>query len=109
MEAGPQQMPIPANNNLKRGAKISLVSLLLAIIAQFVSVYQTSYQLVSPVIPQSTVWEINRQFLFTAFVFAIACTVALLLYFYQKYWWVIIVVVLVLIAGRFMYLPPSVA
>lgn len=94
-------------NQLKKGAKVSLLILLFSIVAQFISIYQTSYQLVSPLIPQSTIWEISKQFIFTAFVLTISCIIGLVLYFYNKYLWVIILIVLTLIASRFVYLPTS--
>ena len=92
---------------LKTGAKISLIVLLLSIVGQFISIYQTSYQLVSPLIPQSTIWEISKQFIFTAFVLTVSCIIGLVLYFFDKYLWVIILVMLTLIASRFVYLPTS--
>jgi hypothetical protein len=92
---------------LKTGAKISLIVLLLSAVGQFISIYQTSYQLVSPLIPKSTVWEISKQFIFIAFILTVSCIIGLVLYFYNKYLWVIILVVLTLIASRFVYLPPS--
>jgi hypothetical protein len=92
---------------LKTGAKISLVVLLLSIVAQFISIYQASHQLVSPLIPETAIWEISKQFIFTAFILTVSCIIALVLYFYNKYLWVIILVVLTLIAGRYVYLPGS--
>lgn len=94
-------------NQLKKGAKVSLLILLFSIVGQFISVYQTSYQLVSPLIPQNTIWEISKQFIFTAFVLTLSCIVGLIFYFYDKFLWVIILVVLTLIASRFLYLPTS--
>lgn len=89
----------------KRAAKVSLLVLLLAIIAQFVSVYQTEYTLNSPLIPKTLIWEINKQFVFIAFVFTVSSVVGLIFYFYDKYLWVIILVLLTLIASRYIYLP----
>jgi hypothetical protein len=90
---------------LKKGAKVSLIALLLSIIYQFISIYQTSHQLVSPIIPPSIIWEISKQFIFTAFILTISCLIALVLYFYSRYVWVIVLAVLTLIATRFTYLP----
>ena len=92
---------------LKAGAKISLIVLLLSIVGQFISIYQTSYQLVSPFIPQGAIWEISKQFIFRAFVLTVSCIMGLVLYFYNKYLWVIMLVVLTIIASRFVYLPAS--
>jgi hypothetical protein len=94
-------------NQLKKGAKVSLIILLFSIVGQFISIYQTSYQLVSPLIPQNTIWEISKQFVFTAFILTLSCIVGLIFYFYDKFLWVIILVVLTLIASRFLYLPAS--
>lgn len=90
-------------DNLKRGAKVALVILLLNVVGQLATVYQTKYQLVSPLIPESTIWEINKQFIFHAIVSAIASIFGLLLYFFDKYLLVIILVALVLTADRFIY------
>jgi hypothetical protein len=89
--------------SLKTGAKIALTILLINIVGQLATVYQTRYQLISPLIPESTIWEINKQFVFHAIVSAIASVVGLLLYFYDKYLLVIILVTLVLVADRLIY------
>jgi len=91
-------------DNLKKGAKISLTVLLLYVVGQLAAVYQTRYQLVSPIIPESIIWEINKQLIFTAFVSAIISVVGLILYFFDKYLLVIVIVVLTLIANRFIYI-----
>lgn len=90
-------------NNLKTGAKIALIVLLLNVVGQLAAVYQTRYQLVSPLIPESTIWEISKQFIFHALVSAFASVVGLWLYFFDKYLFVIILVGLILIADRFIY------
>ena len=88
---------------LKTGAKIALTILLLNVAGQLAAIYQTRHQLISPLIPESTIWEINKQFVFHAIVSAITSIVGLLLYFFDKYLVVIILVALVLIADRFIY------
>ena len=90
--------------NLKIAAKISLVILLLSVVGQLFSVYQTRHQLVSPVIPGSTIWEITKQFIFIALVSAVSSIVGLILYFYEKYLWIIILAGLTLISERFIYI-----
>jgi hypothetical protein len=90
--------------NLKIAAKISLVVLLLSVVGQLISVYQTRHQLVSPLIPESTIWEIKKQFIFIALVSAVSSIVGLILYFYEKYLWVLILVGLTLISERFIYI-----
>jgi hypothetical protein len=91
-------------DNLKKGAKISLTVLLLYVVGQLATVYQTRYQLVSPIIPESIIWEMNKQFIFTAFVSAIISVFGLILYFFDKYLLVIVLVVLTLIVNRFIYI-----
>lgn len=90
-------------DNLKKGAKVALVILLFNVVGQLATVYQTRYQLISPLIPESTIWEINKQFIFHAIVSATASIFGLILYFFDKYLLVIILVSLVLLAGRFIY------
>jgi hypothetical protein len=90
--------------NIKTSAKISLLILLLSITGQFISIYQTNYQLASPIIPKSTVWEISKQFIFIAFILTVSSIIALVFYFYEKYVAVIILAALTLIASRFIYI-----
>jgi hypothetical protein len=90
--------------NLKKGAKACLIVLLLYIVGQLEAVYQTRYQLVSPLIPESIIWKISKQFIFTAFIAAIVSVIGLLFYFFGKHLLVIILVVLTLIACRFIYI-----
>ncbi len=86
---------------VKIAAKISMIFLLLTIVGQFISIYQTNYQLVSPIISQNTIWEINKQFIFIAFISTIISIVGLLLYFYEKYLWIIILIAITLLSERF--------
>jgi hypothetical protein len=91
-------------DNLKKVAGILLVILSIFIVVQLATTFQTSYQLVSPVIPRSAVWDINEQFVFVALVLAIANVIGLILYFFEKYLMVIILVSLTLIASRYIYI-----
>ena len=91
------------SSNLKAGAKVALVVLLLNVVGQLAAIYHTRYQLKSPLIPEGTIWHINKQFLFHAIVSASASVVGLLFYFFDKYWFVIILVVLILVTERFIY------
>lgn len=86
--------------DLRKGAKVCLIVLMLYIIGQLATVFQTRHQLVSPFIPESTVWEINKQFIFTAFVAAIVNVIGLILYFFEKYLLVIVLVALTLTMGE---------
>ena len=98
-------MESTTKNNLKIGSKISLVILLFFIIAQFVAIYQTTCQLENPLIPKSVIGEINRQYIFLAFIMIVSYIIALILYFYSQYLWIIMLVVLVLVTSNFIYLP----
>ncbi len=105
METEPQIIKASKRKEyLKNGAKVSLTILLLYIVRQLVSIYQTRYQLLSPLIPENTIWEINKQFVFTALVSSVVSIAGLILYFFDKYLLVIILVVLTLIANRFIYI-----
>ena len=90
-------------NNIRTGAKIALIVLLLNVIKHLVAIYQTRYQLITPLIHESTIWEINKQFVYHATVSACASVGGLFLYFFNKYLLVIILVGLMLIADRFIY------
>ena len=85
------------NSDLKKGAKVALVLMLLNIIWQLANIYKTRYQLVSPLIPESFIWEISKEFVFHAMISAIASIIGLFLYFFEKYLWVIILVALIFI------------
>jgi len=91
-------------NRLKKGAKVCLVVLSLYIVGQLVTVYQTRYQLVSPLIPERTIWDINKQFIFKALVASVMFLIALILYFFERHLLVIILAAITLIAGRFIYI-----
>ncbi len=95
--------PGKPKNNLQVAAKISLAVLLFSVAGHLVAVFQTRYQLVSPLIPESTIWEITKQFIFFALVYSVSSIVGLVFYFYKKYLWVIILAVLTIIIGRFIY------
>ena len=69
----------------KKSANISLIILLLSILAQLVAYSQTKYQLVSPLISQSTIMTIAEPFINIAMASTIASIVALIFYFYSKY------------------------
>lgn len=92
-----------ATANLKMVAKISLIVLSVFTVGQLAGVYQTRYQLVSPLIPEKTIWAINKQFVFAALVASSAGVIALLLYFFEKYLFVIILIGLTLMASEIVY------
>jgi hypothetical protein len=100
----PQIIKLEKKESLKKGAKVALVILLLNVVGQLATVYQTRFQLVSPLIPESVIWEINKQFIFNGIVSAIASVVALFLYFFDKYLLVIILVAFIFITTSFIHL-----
>src|SRR4249919_3252639 len=101
METGKElPRPVRIKRNLKTAAKISLVVLSLSAVRQIISVFQIRYQLVSPLIPESSIWEISKQFLFTGLISVICGIVGLIFYFFEKYLWIIILVALTLISER---------
>jgi hypothetical protein len=89
--------------NLKKGAKIALVLIMLNVVGQLATVYQTRHHLASPLIPESAIWQVNKQFVFLAIVSAVVSLLALLLYFFEKYVFVIVLVALTMIASRYIY------
>lgn len=89
--------------NIELIAKITLVIIMLSVIGNLVAIYQTRYQLESPLLPKSIIYEINKQFIFHALVSAIVSVIAFILYIFEKYVWVIVLVVLTLIVSRYIY------
>lgn len=59
---------------------------------------QTEYQLVSPIIPKSTILEIARPHIYVSLVAGIVLLVSLWLYFFKKHLLVIILQLLLIIA-----------
>jgi hypothetical protein len=105
METGKElPEPVREKRNMETGAKVSLVVLLFSVVSQLFSVYETRYVVVSPLIPESYIWQINKQFIFIAFISALTSIVGLAFYFFKKYLWVIILVVLTLAIERFIYI-----
>jgi hypothetical protein len=94
-------MDAGTKNNLKNGAKISLVVLLLSVVGQFITIYQTKYQLTSPLIPESIIATIIKPNIFIGFVSTIVSLAGLLLYFYERYLFIIILVGLIIIWQQF--------
>ncbi|PZR24748.1 MAG: hypothetical protein DI535_20965 [Citrobacter freundii] len=102
----PNQLQVARKQTSKTAAKISLTLLLLYIICQFLGIYQTIYQLTSPIIPKDTIWEINKQFVFKALIASIIALIALLFYFFEKYIVIVILIILTLIVSRFILIKP---
>jgi hypothetical protein len=104
METRKESPAIRKSRNLKIAAKILLVVLLLSVVKQLIAVYQTRYQLVSPLIPESVIWKINNRFIFISLISTAASIAGLILYFFEKYLWVIILVLLTLLSQRYIYI-----
>lgn len=94
----------PRDRRLKKGAIACIVLLALAIIAQLFHIWQTWYELESPLVPRSLVQEINKQFIFKAVVAAVVLLIVLALYYFKRHLLVIILVILTLIASRYIYI-----
>jgi hypothetical protein len=88
---------------LKASAIVCLALLLLYIIGQLLSFYQTGRQLDSPLIPKSTIEMVNRQYIFHAAVSSIMLVVAVGIYLLKQYWWAILLVAITLVANRYIY------
>lgn len=101
-----EQSQEKGNRFTKTAAKVFLVILLLYIVGQLFAIYQTIYQLTSPVVSKDTIWEINKQFVFKAFIASIVSIIGLLLYFFKKYIVLIILVILTLVMTRFVLIKP---
>jgi len=105
METGKElPQPIRKKRDLEIWARVSLVVLLFSIVRQLILVFQTWYQLVSPLIPKSFIWEIDKQFIFLACISTVCGLVGLIFYYYKKYLWIIILVVLTLVSERYIYI-----
>ena len=99
--------PTPAQRTAIRRLKISAIVclglLLLFIISQVVSIYQTTRDLVSPFIPKSIIDEINQQYLFHAVVSSVMLVLAVGVYLLRRYWWTILLVAITLVGSRYIY------
>ena len=82
---------ISKTGNKKTAAKISLMVLLLLISSQLLQYFKINYQLQSPLIPNSTILLIAEPYIKMAFVFTVACILALLFYFYSRFLLTIII------------------
>jgi len=85
---------------MKKGAKVCLVIALLFVIGDLLTVLQTQYQLVSPIIPGETIWLIIKPFILAAIVTTILAITGLIFYFYNKYVLTIIVCSIAILAQQ---------
>jgi hypothetical protein len=92
-----------AIRRLKASAVVCLGLLLLFIISQLLSIYQTRRELISPLIPKSIIDEVNQQYLFHAIVSSVMLVIAVALYLLRRYWWSILLVAITLVGNRYLY------
>jgi hypothetical protein len=91
-----------AIRRLKASAIVCLGLLLLFIISQLLSIYQTRRQLVSPLIPRWMIDKINQEYLFHAIVSSVMLVIAVGLFLLRRYWWAILLVAITLVGDRFL-------
>jgi hypothetical protein len=92
-----------AIRRLKASAIVCLGLLLLFIISQLLSIYQTRRQLASPLIPRWMIDMINQEYLFHAIVSSVMLVIAVGLFLLRRYWWAILLVAITLVGNRFLY------
>lgn len=91
-----------ATRKLKICAIVCLGFLLLLIISQLLSIYQTRRQLVSPLIPDAAIRQINQQYVVHAIVTSIMLLFAIGIYLLKRYWWTILLVAFTLVGNQFL-------
>jgi len=77
-------------NNLRIVAMITLAILLFSVAGEWITVYLTNYQLSSPIIPASTLAQINGPFKLMAIILSSVALLALILFFCKKHLFVVI-------------------
>ena len=92
-----------ASRRLKASAIVCLSLLLLFIISQLLSIYQTRRELVSPLIPRLVIDKLNQQYLFHAVVSSVMLLIAVGVYLLRRYWWAILLVAITLVGNRYIY------
>jgi hypothetical protein len=85
------------SNSSKTGAKVSLLVLQMSIVMQLISFFQTEYQLISPIIPQSIILQVAAPFILNALIAALFSIAAFIFYFYSKFNIVILLCILPLV------------
>lgn len=99
--------PTPAQQKARRRLKISalvcLGLLLLSVISEFLSAYQTRQELASPLIPATLRQEISQQYLFHAVVNFIMLLIAVGIFLLKRYWWAILLVAITLVGNRYLF------
>jgi hypothetical protein len=91
-----------ATRKLKTCAIVCLGLLMLFIISQLVSIYQTHRELISPFIPDAVVRQINQQYVLHAVVSSIMLLISVGIYLLKRYWWAILLVAFTLVGNQFL-------
>ena len=97
-----REIKAKAIHKLKICAIVCLGLLMLLIISQLVSIYQTRRELVSPLIPDAVVRQLNQQYVVHAVVSSIMLLFAIGIYLLKRYWWTILLVAFTLVANQFL-------
>jgi len=99
----PTTAQLTATRRLKTCAIICLGLLLIYIVSQFLNIFQTKRELVSPFMPKSIVDKMNQQYLYHAVVSSVMLVIAIGIYFLKRYWWAILLVAITLVGNRYIY------
>jgi hypothetical protein len=90
-----------ATRRLKICAIVCLCLLGLFIIGQILNIYQTRRELVSPLIPDILVRQINQQYVLHAVVSSIMLLISVTIYLLKRYWWTILLVAITLVGNQY--------
>jgi len=92
-----------APNTMEKAAKVCLIITLLSIIFNLLTVLQTEGQLVSPLIPQGTIWLVAKPFIVRTIEMSVLSLAALIFFFYNKYLITIIICVVAIIVPAILF------
>ena len=71
------------------------------LLARILNIYETRRELVSPLIPDIIVRQINQQFVLHAVVSSIMLLIAVGIYLLKRYWWTILLVAITLMGNQY--------
>lgn len=91
-----------ATRRLKICAIVCLCLLAVFTIGEFLDSHQVRRDLVSPLIPDSLVSQMSRQYLVHAVVSFIMLLIAMGIYLLKRYWWAILLVAFTLVGNRYL-------
>jgi hypothetical protein len=91
-----------ATRKLKICAIVCLGLLMLLIISQLLSIYQTRRELISPFIPDSLIRQVRQQYVLHAVVTSIMLLFAIGIYLLKRYWWAILLVAFTLVCNQYL-------